>query len=63
MKTVYCPVKCGQVDGGECIVISDVAHHMIKPSVLPDGIEWSEEQRQRCLTCKWNYENYPQEEE
>lgn len=54
MKTVYCPVKADQVDGGDCIVICDVADHMIKPSVLPDGIEWNEEQRQKCLNCKWH---------
>ncbi len=54
MKTVYCPVKKGQINGGDCIVICDVADYMIKPSVLPEKIEWNEEQRQKCLQCKWH---------
>lgn len=62
MKTVYCPVKKGQIDGGDCIVVSDVAHNLLNQSVLPDDIPWGEEQRQRCLSCRWNYENYPQED-
>lgn len=62
MTTVYCPVKDDQIDSGDCIVISDVAHRMLKASALPVGITWSEEQRQRCFHCEWNYDNYPQED-
>lgn len=54
MKTVYCPVKNDQIDGGDCLIICDVAEHMIKPSILPDNIVWNEKQRQKCLHCKWH---------
>ena len=45
MKTVYCPVKAAQVNGTDC---------MVNPSVLPGGIDWSEEQRERCLKCPYH---------
>ena len=51
MDKVYCPVKKDNIDGGECIVICDVADRMIKPTVLPEGIDWNEEQREMCLKC------------
>ena len=54
MKTVHCPIKDAQVDGGDCLVICDVADRMIKPSVLPEGIVWNEEQRQKCLSCPYH---------
>lgn len=62
MKTVYCPVKNEEIEGSECIIISDVAHRMLKASALSAKIEWNENQRQCCLACKWNYDNYPQED-
>lgn len=52
--SVYCPVKNGQVDGGDCMIICDVADRYVKPSVLPKGVEWNEEQREKCLNCKWH---------
>lgn len=54
MKTVYCPVKAAQVNGTDCMVFCDVADRLLNPSVLPDGIDWSEEQRERCLKCPYH---------
>lgn len=54
MKTVYCPVKTTQVNGTDCMVICDVADRLLNPSVLPNGITWSEEQRERCLKCSYH---------
>lgn len=54
MKTVFCPVKGDEIDGGDCLVVCDVADRMIKPSVLPDGIEWNEKQREKCLKCQYH---------
>lgn len=54
MKTVYCPVKDGQIDGGDCLIICDVADRLIKPSVLPDGVKWNEEQCEKCKNCKYH---------
>ncbi len=54
MKTVYCPVKGGQITGGDCLIICDVADRFIKPSVLPEGIEWNEEQCERCKNCQYH---------
>ena len=54
MKTVYCPVKDAQVNGDDCLIICDVADHMIKPSVLPDGIKWDDRQREKCLKCPYH---------
>ncbi len=53
-KTVYCPVKQGKINGTDCLVICDVADRMFKPSVIPEGIPWSEEQRQICKQCKYH---------
>ena len=45
MKTVYCPVVNGQVNGDTCLEIVLVADRYAKPTVLPDEIKWSEEVR------------------
>lgn len=42
------------MNGDDCLIICDVADHMIKPSVLPEGIVWNEEQRERCLKCPYH---------
>ena len=49
MNTVFCPVTGGQVDGTTCLEIVLVADHEAKPSILPNGITWSEEQRERFV--------------
>ena len=54
MKTVYCPVVNGQVNGDTCLEIVLVADRYAKPTVLPDEVKWSEEMRQKCLSCKWH---------
>ena len=54
MKTVYCPVKGAPINGTDCIIICDVAEKMIKPSMIPAGIEWNEEQRRKCLRCQYH---------
>lgn len=54
MKTIYCPVKDGQVDGTTCLDIVLVADKEAKPSILPCGLKWDEEQRKKCLTCKYH---------
>ena len=54
MKTVYCPVKDNQIDGGDCLIICDVADRLIKPSVLPKGIEWNEKQCEKCKNCQYH---------
>ena len=36
------------------MVICDVADRLLNPSVLPNGITWSEEQRERCLKCPYH---------
>ena len=52
MKTVYRPVKGEQINGDDCLLICDVADKMVKPNVLPEGIEWNENQRSVCKSCK-----------
>lgn len=54
MKTVYCPVTDGQVDGTSCLEICIVADREAKPTILPENIVWNEEQRQKCLACKYH---------
>lgn len=54
MNTVFCPVTGGQVDGTTCLEIVLVADHEAKPSILPNGITWSDEQRERCLKCPYH---------
>lgn len=52
MKTVYCPVKDGQINGDDCLLICDVADKLISSNILPDGVKWSEEQCSVCKSCK-----------
>lgn len=54
MKTVYCPVKDGQINGDDCLLICDVADRVIKPKALPSGVEWNEHQRGKCQKCKYH---------
>lgn len=57
MKTVYCPVIDGQIDGATCMEIADVADGMMNERVLQDidtAVIWNEEQRQKCLSCKYH---------
>lgn len=54
MKTVYCPVTDGQVDGTTCLEICIVADREAKPTILPENIIWNEEQCQKCLACKYH---------
>ncbi len=54
MKTVHCPVKDDEINGTDCLIICDVADRMFKSTCLPKGIEWNEEQRQKCLMCKYH---------
>lgn len=54
MKTVYCPVKDGQINGDDCLLICDVSDAFINPRVLPEGIEWNEQQRSKCQNCKYH---------
>ena len=54
METVYCPVIKGQIDGVSCLEIVSVADRVLRPTVLPKGIVWSEEAQQKCLHCKWH---------
>lgn len=54
MNTVFCPVLNRQVDGITCLEIVLVADGEINKRILPDGLEWNEEQRQKCLNCKWH---------
>ena len=55
-KTVYCPVKQGQINGIDCLVICDVSDRMIKPPLLPDSIHWNEDRRELCKRCKYHIE-------
>lgn len=61
MNTVFCSVLDRQVDGTTCFEIVLVADGEINKRILPDGLEWNEEQRQKCLNCKW-HEDLDQEE-
>lgn len=53
-KTVFCPVINREVDGTTCFEIVLVADKEMKPSILPEGIKWDEEQRKKCLACKYH---------
>ena len=55
MKTVYCPIIKNGINGIDCNIICDVADRMFKPSVLPEGVVWNEEQEDICLNCKYHY--------
>lgn len=54
MNTVFCPVINGQIDGTSCLEIVLVADREANPSILPEGVIWNEEQREKCLTCKYH---------
>lgn len=54
MKTVYCPVKDGQINGDDCLLICDVSDRLVKPKALPEDIEWDEQQRINCKACKYH---------
>lgn len=54
MKTVYCPVINGQIDGTSCLEIVLVADREAKPSILPESVIWNEEQCEKCLACKYH---------
>lgn len=54
MKTVYCPVKEAQINGIDCLVTCDVADGMINQTMIPEGIKWDEQQRKKCLACKYH---------
>jgi len=56
MKTVFCPIKNNQINGGDCYLICAIADKEISDRILPDGVNfWNEEQRQKCLRCKYHY--------
>ncbi len=52
--TVTCPVKGDEITGDDCIIVCDVADGMIKPTCLPQGIEWNEEQQRKCKMCRYH---------
>jgi len=52
--TVFCPVVNGQIDGTTCLDIVLVADKEAKPSILPNKVEWNEEQCKKCLACKYH---------
>ncbi len=57
MITVYCPVIDGQIDGTTCLEIVQVADGELNERLLndiPEVMQWNEEQRQKCLNCKWH---------
>ncbi len=62
MKTVYCPVKKGRINGTDCMIVCDVADDMVKETVLPEGIIWNENQQKECLNCKYHYATEPDED-
>ena len=54
MNTVFCPVKNDQIDGNDCYIVCEVADNMLKKKFLPEGIQWNEEQKQKCLNCPYH---------
>ena len=54
METVYCPVIDGQIDGGDCLLMCDVADQLVKSTVLPDDIVWDDQQRAKCIVCQYH---------
>lgn len=54
MKTVHCPVKDDQINGTDCLVVCDIADGLIKSTLIPKGIKWDEQQRNKCLACKYH---------
>ncbi len=57
MKTVYCPVIDGQIDGSACLEIVLVADKEAKPGILPPSIIWNDELCQKCKSCKYHADN------
>ena len=55
-KTVYCPIIDGQINGIDCLEIVLVADREAKASILPKGIVWDEDQRSKCLSCKYHFD-------
>lgn len=53
-EKVLCPVAEYPIDGGDCVIICDVADRILKPAVLPEDIKWSEEKRKICKDCKYH---------
>lgn len=55
MKTVYCPIKNDQINGDDCYLLCAIANEEVSSRVLPSGVDhWDEEQRQKCLKCKYH---------
>ena len=54
MNTVFCPVMNKQVNGATCLEIVLVADREAKSSILPQGLEWNEVQREKCLKCPYH---------
>lgn len=54
MCTVFCPVIEGFIDGASCLDIVLVADREAKPTILPKGVKWDDEQRKKCLACKYH---------
>ena len=65
MKTVYCPIKSDQINGGDCYWLCSIAEREVKPPEhLPDDIgEWNEEKREKCLNCKYHFGTGEDEED
>lgn len=56
-KTVYCPVIDDEITGTDCMTITDVADKLMPVSELWNEVTWNEEQRSRCLACKWHHDS------
>ena len=54
MAMEYCPVAEKYIDGGDCIIICDVAEEVLEPDKLPAGIEWNEKKCEKCKNCKYH---------
>lgn len=53
-KTVFCPVLDEQINGSSCLDIVLVADMEASPSILPDGVQWDEQKRTICKSCKYH---------
>ena len=51
---VFCSVKQDYINGIDCLLICDVADRMLKPTVLPEGVNWSESHRKVCVNCQYH---------
>ncbi|MBQ3195298.1 MAG: hypothetical protein IJB65_02415 [Clostridia bacterium] len=54
MKTVYCPLKDARINGDDCLIVCDVVDGLIKPTLIPDEIKWSEQCREICKKCRYH---------